>query len=468
MGGTLTVYNLGKLGVEVDKSPIHREDGELTKAQNAIRDPLGSDGGLRKRPGLTKVNAIAAAGSIAGMSRVPLVKPSTRHLLAGRYVNDTTTGWNTSTDGFATSVTTGGPDGYAATAAPRSPDKVWTNLANSDNRQYQFVGNPSVTYRNRFYYAGNDYTVGTTAPTIHVWDGVRDVILARIPNSPDTGASQASAILNMIAANGYIYLTTYDGGSYAGNTVKARVFRLEPETGQLIQMGQRFPITADTSRVPYTLAWWNGRLWVRTYTGGVTATAKTYHLREYSTTYSEWTLDNTSAGSRTTSCMMSYHGQLYMGCLNDAGGAPIVETRNTTGSYSTSRTVALNEGGSVPTMSDFGSYNGFGTMVVFEDALYATYFNRNAADTNRYARIYKYNGTSWTIPFYPAANASTAVPFSAALVHNGTLYLLSSPAWDGSGNTANIILSTTDGATWTDVSSALDNVSCSALGVITT
>ena len=466
MPGRFTAYNVGKLGVSIDKTEIDRTDGELSKAQNAIRDPLGVDGGLRKRPGLTKVNASAAAGAIQGTAAIPLTKPTTRKIVAGRYVSDTDTGWNTTTDGFATSVTTGGPSDYDGSAEPRASDKVWTNLANSSNRQYQFVGNAGVTYRNRFYYAGNDYTVGTTAPTIHVWDGTRDVLLARIPNNPDTGASQASAILNMIAANGSIYLTTYDGGSYAGNTVKARVFQLLPETGQLIQIGSRFPITPETARVPYNLIWWNGRLWTRTYTGGVTATARTYVIRPGLDL--DWTMDNlTGGGSRTTACLASFQGELYMGCLNDSGGAALIEKRSTTGTYSTSYTTLLNEGGSVPTMSDFGAYNGMGVMSVFKDNLYATYFNLNAAATNRYGRIYQYNGSSWSVVFYPAANAATAVPFVASLIHNSTLYLLSAPAYNGSGTLINVILSTTDGATWSDVSSALDNSSCSALGVVT-
>jgi hypothetical protein len=467
MPGRFTAYSLGKVGVSIDKSPIHREEGELSKAQNAIRDPLGVDGGIHKRPGLTKVNAVAAAGVIGGSEAVPLVKPVTRRLIAGRYVDDTTTGWNTSTDGFATSPTTGGPDGFVAVATPRSPDKVWTNFANAHNRQFQFVGNPSVTYRNRFYYAGNDYTVGTTSPTIRVWDGVRDVLLARIPNNPDTGATQATAVLNMIAANGFLYLTTYDGGSYGANTVKGRVFQLNTENGQVVQLGSRFPITPETARVPYSLTWWNGRLWTRTYTGGGTATARTYVIRPGVNT--DWTMDNlSSSGSRTTTCMASFQGDLYLGCINMASAAAIVEKRNTLGTYSTARTVALNEGGSVPTMSDFGDYNSFGVMAVFKGSLYATYFNWNGGSTSRYGRIYKYDGSTWTIPYFPAANAATAVPFSAALIHNNTLYLLSSPSFSGVGNLINIIVSTTDGVTWTDVSSALDNSSCSALGVIIT
>jgi hypothetical protein len=42
VSGKLNCYNLGSLGVNVDKNPVQLEDGELTKAQNAIHDPTGS------------------------------------------------------------------------------------------------------------------------------------------------------------------------------------------------------------------------------------------------------------------------------------------------------------------------------------------------------------------------------------------------------------------------------------------
>jgi hypothetical protein len=73
---TLTLFNFGAEGVNVDASDLHMKDGELRKAQNAISDPLGNQGGLKNRPGLTRFNALAANGSILGGISVPL--PDTR------------------------------------------------------------------------------------------------------------------------------------------------------------------------------------------------------------------------------------------------------------------------------------------------------------------------------------------------------------------------------------------------------
>lgn len=81
----LTVYDLGKDGVNVDKSDLHMQDSELRQAQNAIHDPLGTMGGIKNRPGLTKFNSVAAAGSVVGGIGVPLsnMKSGTRYLYIG-------------------------------------------------------------------------------------------------------------------------------------------------------------------------------------------------------------------------------------------------------------------------------------------------------------------------------------------------------------------------------------------------
>ena len=70
--GILKIVDIGALGVNVDSDPIMLEDTELRKAQNAIRDPLGADSGLRKRPGLDVWNTSTAAGVVLGGIGVPL------------------------------------------------------------------------------------------------------------------------------------------------------------------------------------------------------------------------------------------------------------------------------------------------------------------------------------------------------------------------------------------------------------
>jgi hypothetical protein len=69
---TLKIYSLGSMGINVDSDPISIKDQELRLAQNAIREPLGNDSGLRKRPGLGVFNSSVLAGSVLGGIGVPL------------------------------------------------------------------------------------------------------------------------------------------------------------------------------------------------------------------------------------------------------------------------------------------------------------------------------------------------------------------------------------------------------------
>lgn len=87
MAGTLKIYKLESMGVNVDSDPLSLADQELRQAQNAIRDPMSADG-LRKRPGLG-VFATGAAGVILGGQGVPLANASgngTQLLYIGRTV----------------------------------------------------------------------------------------------------------------------------------------------------------------------------------------------------------------------------------------------------------------------------------------------------------------------------------------------------------------------------------------------
>jgi hypothetical protein len=74
--GTVATYNLGELGVVLTKSEVHGEDGELAKAQNAMPNSEGGLSGIRKRLGMAKLNASAAAGAIRAYVNVALVVAS--------------------------------------------------------------------------------------------------------------------------------------------------------------------------------------------------------------------------------------------------------------------------------------------------------------------------------------------------------------------------------------------------------
>jgi hypothetical protein len=479
MSALLNVFNIGSAGVNVDKNPLQLEDGELPKAQNAIiSTDAGTDGSLQKRPGFVKVNASAAAGSIVGALGVPIgigtagndggltpapaVDPTTRLFLVTRRITATTAGWNTSTDLFTTSVTTGGPDGYDTSGTPRVPDYLWPGVLydGSDSLEKAralWSGRPGVMFQNRFYYAGNDYTYTTTNPTIRMYDGSVDYFLGRVPSR--TGTITQAVIDMIVGGDDLIYFTTFDSGTAAGNTMKTRVFSLDPQTGAIVQVGSQFPISPETTRVPFTLVWHVGRLWTRTFGAGISSNShRVYYIRPGIDT--DWTSEiATEAAPAYCPTMYSFQGQLFMGTVADAGTAALMRVRSTQAVYSTSHTVALTQSGA-PTMSSFGFANGFGCMAQFGSNLYAAYWNQEGIETNntgnKYARIYKFDGTTWSVVHAPAANDDSCIPYTQAFVTGGKLFFLSAPARTNV-NLLNRILYTSDGSAFTAVTSTLLN-----------
>lgn len=480
MAGKLDCYNLGSMGVNVDKNPIELEDGELTKSQNAIHDPLGSMGGLRKRPGLTKLNSVAAAGAINGAIGVPIVVGSagndggltpspavtgTITLIEARRISAATAGWNTSTDIWATGVTTGGPDGYSASATPRVPDNLWPSEANTgdtfDKMRAVWSGRPGCMFKNRFYYAGNDYTLGSTVPTLRMWDGTTDYLLNRVPFA-------SKAVIDMIAGgDGLIYMTVLEAGIFSSNTLQSRILQMNPNTGVVKQIGSAFPKSPETVRVPFSLCWHQGKLWTRTHGAGISAVSHSvYYIRP--DVDSDWTTETGDSGTTGTNFLLSYSGQLFYTNYADFNVAGAIRVRSPLAVVSTSFTPSLIESG-VTSMAAFGYGNGFTCGAVFGGNLYMAYWNQEGIANNNtgdlYARIYKFDGTSWSAVFGPAANNASCVPYNHAFVTGGKLYFVSAPARTNV-NTAQRILYTADGSAFTAVSGVLTSVSGGFMGAI--
>lgn len=83
----LKVIDIGALGINVDADTISLQDQELRRSQNGIRDPLGADSGIRKRPGLDFFNTAVASGSVLGGTSLPARSTSiagVRNLYIGR------------------------------------------------------------------------------------------------------------------------------------------------------------------------------------------------------------------------------------------------------------------------------------------------------------------------------------------------------------------------------------------------
>ena len=440
--GQLNVYNLGKKGVNVDKSPVHLDDDELTRSQNAIRDQLGVDGGLKNRPGLIEVNGSAAAGSVLGGVGVPLLQTATRTYYMGESSLagglGASVGWWRSTDAFATAAT-------EITSSPGLPRANQIAAISSGNHS-TLGGSPgaSVVLDNKLYYAGT-YTLASGPPTIFVWNGTTDIEFCRIPNNPDTSNTYAVGIMSMLVANGTIYLSTIDGGT--DNTdFRGRVFQLSTVTGSLTLLGTTF----TTGYLPYALAWHGGRLWAGTHTGTLSDTGRVYYFRPGVDT--TWTLDHTTAANVGNVCsLQSFRGQLYAGLMGAAANFATIKQRDSSGTWTVVRTAA--PGGTA------GAGNAFLQMFVFSGSLYATYWND---DTTNVAEVHKYDGTSWSTAF-SASTATTRIPLMRAFVDNSTIFL----AGGGLGISAGLLTST-DGSTYTDRDGSIpsSNTTQGAFGVI--
>ena len=87
-------------------------------------------------------------------------------------------GWYFSQTGFTTPSLLALAPG--ALMHPRAWDKIVSFATGNSN---MLGGLPSVNYLNGLIYAGDDYTVGVTPPTVHEFDGGSDRLLLTIPNT---------------------------------------------------------------------------------------------------------------------------------------------------------------------------------------------------------------------------------------------------------------------------------------------
>ena len=428
MPGKLSNYSLGKAGVNVDKAQVFLDDADLTKSQNAIRDPLGVDGGLKNRPPLIKVNASAAGASVVGGIGVPLpiagyvagsvVSGITTSIYLGRSTDGTdSVGWYKTTDAFATTtnITSGTPGNPAATL-----DMIDRLFAQT----FTWWTRPSCMLNGKLYYAATGYvvaTVNTAAPPIRVFDGTTDAELCRIPGATTKG------IVSMLAANGVIYLTTFDSGDQTLGTLIGRVFELTPD-GNLTQLGPAFPAGA----LPYSLAYTYGRLWCGTNSGATVPTAttgKVYWFHPWIDT--AWTLDNTFNANANVMALESFQGELYAAIVEGTVlNVGTVQKRTTLGVWSTVD--------SAPAGAGSGPMSGYTALKVFKSNLYAA----RMWGFGEGLKIRKFDGTSWTTAFSggSSGNPSPIVGFMYEI--NGTLYTVA-------GGNYNNFRTTTDGTTWT-------------------
>lgn len=366
--GKINAFNLGSLGVNVDKSPIHLDDGEWTSTQNAIQDHTGYTGAIRKRPGLVKFNSVALAGSVSGGMGVPLGTNGivdTARLYVAQQDALAAAKWYYSENLFTSNT---------ATTALAAWQKPIANLATAIDGSYR----AGSILDHRLYYAST-HTSGTTSPNIRVFDGVQDFELSKV--LPAT----TKDISSIYTDHGNVYVLTLDSGTTDADWV-GRVFQLDTTTGHLLQIG---PAIA-TGYIPSTIAIHNGLVFVGTAKLTTTNEGTVYRINPLDETV--WTLDDTLPNNRHgVLALASFKGLLYSGSYAD-GGATFkgeIRQRSVSGTWSTVDS----------TVDNGGRYT---SLLAFGDFLYATAINysggneviRRSSDGTTWATVATTTGAS--------------------------------------------------------------------------
>jgi hypothetical protein len=427
MPGKTNVYNLGEKGINVTTSPIHLEDGELTSGQNAVFDPKGEEGGLRKRDGMTKLNSVAAGsgGAIKGFVSLPLPAPDTfltKTLYAALGSADSNN-FLTSTDGTT----------WAATTTPSTP---YAAGVGSTGR--------FLTFNRKLWYPGNQFTqypaAGNTPPIIRVYDGTNDLEAVKVPYSATSGVN-ALYVEDMCAHNGFIAFCVIDYGGTTPN-IRGRVFMLDPYTYQVEQVGNAFGAGTgeNTGGAPVALCSYGGYLWAGTWseTAGSAMVGKIWKIR--AGVEETWTLDLTTAtGQGDIVALGVYNGLLYASVTgNDvtpASEAGLVLVRATTGAWTTADTSAI---------TDDGAY--YAHQIVFENNLYVASFGSGGA--NAFSLIRKYDGSSWTTAYDIEANVGVQAPGQPAIFKSNLYWPVCATA---TGASDGAILKLASGGGWSIV-----------------
>lgn len=398
----LSVFSMGEKGVNTTKSPIHLEDGEMTRAQNLQSDPAGTEGAIRSRDGLTKLNAIAMAGTVTGGIGVPLPNRTTLTRTFYAAMDDLSTGtdaFRTSTNGTTWATTVAG-----ALIRPQSRNRLGT-----------FGVTPAHVFQSRWaslndkmYYPGNDYTDGsaTSFPNIYVWDGTTAYKICDIPHHVSFApASDEAGVIDIVLYSAtQLVVSTYDGNGASG---RGRVFLLDVTTGQLTQLGPETSLTG----APQGLVVYQGRIWAACSVSNGSQGA----VRSVRNGEATWTTEFTPAVGRSAVSLVSFGGNLYCGqsaAWAGAGNTAIISRRLAS---TAAWTTALTADGT-------GTGNILAALFVTQDgATILAYWNSVSGGAAPALRISSStDGTTWVTDYDISVNVGTTYINSGAPYIDGT------------------------------------------------
>lgn len=340
-------------------------------------------------------------------------------------------------------------------------------------------GTPSVVYNGALYYGGYALQQADFRPTIRTTDGLSDRLIATIPknqyataaNNPGASDfSQQAAILAMSSGAGLIMISIADRinlpQTSGATNEQSRIFVMDPASGAMteVNLGAAAATPVSYQATPYTLAYWNGRIWwgdlgsgannANDNPGTINATSQ-----NFATGRGTATLDFTLPTQYKASCMAVLQGILFVGTVS------LSATPVTAKTYY--RTVAQPIGGAgawtantAPTgIGTIANSNYYHSMVVFNPSLsdptqaflLASYYNSGGAIIQKFApNLGTVDSTgSWTGATTISTvytEGGTPVPYNL-FVDNQIIYAVAS-----SSASLYKVLKSTDGTTWTDVS----------------
>ena len=451
---TLAVYNLGEKGVNLTKSKVHHEDGELERGQNAIIEGDQREGALRVRPGLAKVNGSALAGSVRGVIASPFGAPTTQKMYAA--IDDSTLGsnsntWRTSSDGSTWANDT---DLVRGAEIDEFDDAGFSSFIN-----VIYAVRGAASLNGRIYYAAdgdfhNSGGLPVDVPTLRSWDGTTDIEVFKVPPPEDftIGSGDSQFITDLLAVGDD---TLYIGTVALNGNVNAAsfgvVFQYVPSTGVITKVADT--INSSTVGTPMTMAWFQGKLWVVTSGSAATAGVIRWAVppgipidppggaegpasQLWTEGSATWTTDLTQAGA-ALSGLAVYKGLLYTGLVGSSPAAKVL-VRSNLGAWTTSDTDP--DG----TSNNNSNYTHF---IVYEDELYAALIHN---DASQQLKIRKFDGSSWTTDYDVLGNQADVRNVGAALVFGGKLYWVIG----GLSATDSLILENDSGA-WSEVETGI-------------
>lgn len=386
----LNVYNLGEQGVNLSKSPLHIEDGELVNAQNAEFYLDEGIGAIRKRLGLQRLNTSALAGAVYGVAGIPLPAPGSRAIYAqlsnSPYLRKTTDGttWANVTE-IDQGNLPGEQSGSITTTAPYAR---------------------TVTLDRNLYYVSQSATNGQL---LYALDGELGYEVIRYPYSTDNHRT----------------LCVWD--DWVVFVAKGFVWLFSPYAGTIEQIGAEVTgLEIIACAVPYL-----GRLYVGTLKQGGSG-------RMLSARYGDtaWTVERTVGASHEGYVSVAvYKGNLYAGTgVAAAGTAAIIEKRTPGGTWSTSRTGASS-----------ANDNKWDPLLVADERLYATF-----TDGTTNLLTDSFNDTAWSSSIDWRAESPVIDQFFGGVVVNKAIYVAVKSA---AGSTTTIWRKPTNATAWAQVDS---------------